>query len=148
MLPHRARRSARTCPFSLLPSISQSLNGTQRGRLYVCSPRPIFTRTTGSRGSYAYCKSKRICLVLWMIVVTVVCDSLWNKKLAALLKCTWCVRERSAWRATKRWELRHPPRTPPWRTTSSSGGATSLEMATRNSAVSTDLILHFEIVQY
>lgn len=57
-------------------------------------------------------------------------------KLAALLKCTGCVRERSAWRATKRWELRHPPRTPPWRTTSSSGGATSLEMDTRNLAVS------------
>ena len=57
-------------------------------------------------------------------------------KPAVLLKCTGCVRERSAWRATKRWELRHPPRTPPWRTTSSSGGATSLEMDTRNLAVS------------
>lgn len=72
-----------------------------------------------------------------MVQVTVNWDySQWNNKTAALLKCAGCVRERSAWRATKRWELRHPPQTPPWRTTSSSGGATSLEMDTRSLAVS------------
>lgn len=59
MLPHRAHRSTRTCPFSLLPSISQSLNGTKRGRSYAHSLRPILTRTTGSRGSYAFALQKK-----------------------------------------------------------------------------------------